>query len=105
MEWWSAEPFFTPPLNHSITQSLAPMLVPIFREHFIHVGGFRVRYLEGGSGLPVVLVPTMFLPADAYRPTMAHLSQSYRVIAVDTPGTGRSQPLRERWGFERYADW
>lgn len=78
---------------------------PIFREHFIQVGGFRVRYLEGGGGPPVVLVPTMFLPADAYRPTMAHLSQSYRVFVVDTPGTGRSQPLRERWGFERYADW
>ena len=80
-------------------------LPPIFREHYTHVGGFRVRYLDGGSGPPVVLVPTMFLPADSYRPTMAHLSQSYRVFAVDTPGTGKSQPLRERWAFERYADW
>jgi pimeloyl-ACP methyl ester carboxylesterase len=77
----------------------------IFREHFVDVGGFRVRYLDGGSGPPVVLVPTMFLTGDSYRPTMAHLSQSYRVIAVETPGTGGSQPLRERWTFERYADW
>jgi pimeloyl-ACP methyl ester carboxylesterase len=77
----------------------------VFREHFVDVGGFRTRYLDGGDGPPVVLVPTMFLPADSYRPTMAHLSRRFRVIAVDTPGTGRSQPLRERWTFERYADW
>src|SRR5258708_1356267 len=78
---------------------------PIFREHFVHVGGFRVRYLDGGSGPPVLLGPTSFLTADRYAPTMAHLSQSFRVIAVDTPGTGKAEPLRERWTFERYADW
>jgi 3-oxoadipate enol-lactonase len=50
---------------------------------FATVGDTRVRYLEGGSGPPVVLLHAFPLTADMWQPQLDSLSDRWRVIAPD----------------------
>jgi pimeloyl-ACP methyl ester carboxylesterase len=47
----------------------------------------------------------MLVMSDTYLPTIARLARSFRVLAPDMPGSGRSSPLPAPWSFERYARW
>lgn len=81
------------------------------RERFVEVDGLRTRYLdacidEGVDAPTIVLVPSMFLLARSYRPTMKALGRrGFRVVAIELPGTGGSSSPTSRWGFEDYAYW
>jgi pimeloyl-ACP methyl ester carboxylesterase len=59
-----------------------------FREGCLNVNGFRIRYLEAGSGTPLVHLHG----AGGLRLTRGHdlLSQHHRVIAFEMPGFGQS---------------
>jgi pimeloyl-ACP methyl ester carboxylesterase len=59
-----------------------------FRENFVEADGFRIRYMEAGSGPPLVHLHG----AGGLRLTHAHdlLAQKYRVIAFEMPGFGGS---------------
>src|SRR5438067_11901311 len=71
----------------------------LFKEAHVEVDGFRVRYLEGGQGRPLVFIHG----AGGLHPSRAHelLAERYRVIAFEVPGFGtsavndRSQSLPE----------
>jgi pimeloyl-ACP methyl ester carboxylesterase len=54
--------------------------------------GLRVRLLEHGSGPPLVLFHGVSLSAAAWAPLFAPLA-GYRVIAIDAPGHGLSDPV------------
>ncbi len=62
-------------------------------ERFVTVDGLRVRYLEEGTGVPVLLVHGTSLgsSADVFRRNLRALGASgIRAIAVDLPGFGQS---------------
>ena len=59
-----------------------------FREGFVEVDGFRIRYMEAGDGPPLV----MLHGAGGFSLTRGHdlLSRQFRVIAFEMPGFGQS---------------
>lgn len=58
---------------------------------FEHAGG-RIYYEESGSGDPVLLLPGWGGTIDEFGPLREELAKSYRVIAADLPGSGKSEP-------------
>jgi pimeloyl-ACP methyl ester carboxylesterase len=89
-----------------------------FEEKFVDADGFHIRYLEAGSGPPLVHIHS----AGGLRISAAHelLAQSYRVLAVEVPGfsgqpNDRSQSLADlgativkgvhATGLERFNLW
>jgi pimeloyl-ACP methyl ester carboxylesterase len=71
-------------------------------ESFLHLAntGARVRLLAHGSGPPLVLLHGVSLSAAAWAPLFGALS-GWRVLAVDLPGHGLSDPDRYRRGQVR----
>lgn len=64
-----------------------------FQDTSFESNGIRIRYIEAGSGTPVVLVHgySRFLESNWINPgVVAALSKDHRVIAYDLPGHGRS---------------
>lgn len=59
-------------------------------EKFIDVAGTRVRYLEAGSGSPLLLVHGLGHSSTSWRRVIPGLIASHRVIAPDLPGFGGS---------------
>jgi len=59
-----------------------------FREGYVEADGFRIRYLEGGQGVPLVHLHG----AGGPRLTPAHdlLARHFRVVAFEMPGFGLS---------------
>jgi 3-oxoadipate enol-lactonase len=61
-------------------------------EHFALVAGRRVRYLEVGSGWPVLLLHAFPMNADLWRPQLERAPEGWRMIAPDVmvrPGAER----------------
>jgi pimeloyl-ACP methyl ester carboxylesterase len=69
-----------------------------FEEKFVDADGFRIRYLEAGSGAPLVYIHS----AGGLRISRAHeiLAETYRVLAFEVPGF--SGPPNER--SQSYAE-
>ncbi len=68
--------------------------------------GFETRYLEAGEGPPLLMLPSVFLPASCYRPTIEALAGAgFRVLAAEQPGSGGSSPVRRPAPHELTADW
>ena len=61
--------------------------VPI-HDRFADVNGIRMHYLEAGQGSPVILLHGYAQNSHMWRPLMAHLGKSHRVIAPDLRGFG-----------------
>ena len=61
-------------------------------ERFADVGGRQVRYLEAGSGKPVVLLHAFPLSADMWRPQLEHVPDGWRMLAPDLRGFGPKAP-------------
>ena len=59
-------------------------------ERFIDVDGSRIRYIEAGSGPPLLLVHGLGHSSTAWRRVIDGLGADRRVIAPDLPGFGRS---------------
>ncbi|WP_067671445.1 alpha/beta fold hydrolase [Nocardia miyunensis] len=55
--------------------------------------GRRLRYVDVGSGTPILLVHGLGGSWQTWLENLPALSSRYRVIAVDLPGFGQSQPL------------
>jgi pimeloyl-ACP methyl ester carboxylesterase len=72
------------------TESSAAPVAPgaAFVERFVEVDGFRIRYLEAGTGEPLVC----FHASGGPRISHGHelLAEPYRVVLFETPGFGQS---------------
>lgn len=65
-------------------------------EHFAVVSGRRVRYLEAGSGWPVVLLHAFPMTAEQWRPQLERAPDGCRMIAPDVvarPGDERMDEM------------
>jgi pimeloyl-ACP methyl ester carboxylesterase len=60
-------------------------MMTMVEEHFAVVGPRRVRYLEAGSGWPVVLLHAFPLDAEMWRPQLETAPDGWRLIAPDVP--------------------
>jgi len=71
----------------------------------IHAPGHgRTHYLEAGAGPVIILMHSNGNSAYEYEDVLPILSQSYRVLAVDYPGHGDSEPLKRHYSVGDYAD-
>jgi pimeloyl-ACP methyl ester carboxylesterase len=59
-----------------------------------HVG--QLHYREAGSGEPLVLLHKSPSSSAFFERAIPHLAEHYRVIAIDTPGYGMSDPFPEK---------
>ena len=62
------------------------------RELRVTIDGRTVRYLEAGSGWPVVLLHAFPLNADMWRPQLERVPEGWRFIAPDLRGFGPDAP-------------
>lgn len=62
---------------------------------YCEVDGITLNYYEQGEGPVILLLPGWPQTAYAWRKMIPLLSVSYRVIAVELPGMGNSNPLPE----------
>ena len=69
--------------------------------------GARIRFVEAGSGAPLVLLHDSLASHEMFLGALAHLADSFRVIAPDLPGFGASEkpdPQRYPYGWDGFAD-
>src|SRR5688500_8165130 len=66
--------------------------------------GLEVSYHQEGAGPDLLLLPSQFILATTYRPTIGELSSRFRVTVVEMPGCGRSARLQRPWSFGQSAD-
>lgn len=67
--------------------------------------GAAVRVIEAGAGEPVLLIHGVGMRAEAWGPQITALAPTFRVIAVDMPGHGDSDPLAGTPLLEDYVAW
>jgi 3-oxoadipate enol-lactonase len=66
------------------------------------LGRLRVRVSSGG-GAPIVFWPSLLMTGDMWVGQASHFSDRYRVVVVDPPGHGGSEPLTEMFSFDDCA--
>ena len=65
----------------------------MIRESRATIEGRRFRYLDAGSGWPVVLIHGFPLHADMWRPQLERVPEGWRFIAPDLRGFGPDAPI------------
>jgi len=68
------------------------------------IGGLESYYTLEGRGEPIVLLHGWGASSQSLQPVAASLTETRRVLTVDLPGFGWSQPPPEAWGSRQYAD-
>ncbi|HYQ87234.1 MAG TPA: alpha/beta hydrolase [Bacteroidota bacterium] len=63
-----------------------------FTDRYVRAGGLRVHVLEGGAGPPLLLIHGLGGPL-MWQRVLGPLSKRFRVMAVDLPGFGESDPV------------
>lgn len=66
----------------------------------VEIGTRRVRVLEWGTGPPVVLLHPNGFCAGIFAPLAEHFVDQCRLIAIDLPGHGASDPPEHLAGYE-----
>lgn len=64
-------------------------------ERWTDVDGTATRYLEAGTGPPVLLIPGEASVAEEWYDVIQGLADHYRVVAVDLPGYGYTEPVSD----------
>jgi len=79
------------------------MVVPGFEERTAGIHGTRIRYLVGGSGPPIVLLHGLGGSATNWNLVAPILARRRRVLILDLPGHGRSEPAPAPGGLDSLA--
>lgn len=64
----------------------------------------RVRVQAAGSGEVMLFWPSLLMTGDLWAGQAAHFAGRHRVVLVDPPGHGGSDPLRRPFTFEECAE-
>src|SRR5215213_7721274 len=67
-------------------------------------GDTRINYEEAGTGVPVLLLPGWGGTIDEFALLRAALATTFRVIAADLPGSGKSGPQPRTYTPSYYQD-
>ncbi|WUD70582.1 alpha/beta hydrolase [Streptomyces sp. NBC_00510] len=87
--------------GHSTFRQAEPP--PGFRSKYAEVNGFRMHYVRGGKGSPVVLIHGFPQTWTEWRQQMGPLSKKHTVIAVDLRGMGNSQVTKSGYSTAQLA--
>jgi haloalkane dehalogenase len=75
-----------------------------FEPHFTSAPGFRMHYVDEGSGQPIILIHGEPTWSYLYRNFIPTLSRNFRVIAADNMGFGKSEtPADADYTLARHA--
>jgi len=66
-----------------------------YKERSILIRNRKIKYYDIGTGKPILIIHGWLSCKDLYIPVIDELSKMYRVIAVDLPGFGESDPIIE----------
>ncbi|WUD77126.1 alpha/beta hydrolase [Streptomyces sp. NBC_00510] len=75
-----------------------------FQSKYVEVNGFRMHYMQGGKGAPVVMIHGFPQTWAEWRQQMGPLSRTHTVIAVDLRGTGNSQVTKSGYQAAQLAE-
>ena len=75
-----------------------------FQSKYAQVNDFRMHYLRGGSGSPVVLLHGFPQTSAEWEPQLEALAKDHTVIAVDLRGTGDSSVPQKGYDTAQLAD-
>ncbi len=73
-----------------------------FVQRDLRIDGLRVRYIDEGAGVPVLLVPGHTSRIEEYDDVTAALRGRYRVLVFDFPGSGYSDRPDRRYDLAFY---
>ncbi len=79
---------------------------PVLKEGVASVLGYRMAYVTGGSGEPVVFLHALGHASSAWDGVLPHLARRFRVFALDMLGCGRSDKPRidyHLWALATYT--
>lgn len=77
-------------MNSTSAQNLLPPSPPGAEERFVTIDGARLRYLQAGSGPPIILLHGLMGYSFSWRFTIPALSPHATIYALDQVGTGFS---------------
>lgn len=75
-----------------------------FAQRDVVVAGLRFRYIDEGSGPPLVLIPGHTSRIEEYDAVVAILRERFRVLVFDFPGSGYSDKPLRRYDLRFYED-
>ena len=71
---------------------------------FTTVKDLKIEYTEQGKGIPVLLLHGWGSSFAVYTRIMSALKDKCRLVAVNFPGCGESETMKEPWSLEDYCD-
>jgi pimeloyl-ACP methyl ester carboxylesterase len=72
---------------------------------FIQIKSHKIRYIDSGSGIPLVFIHGFGSSIYSWRKNLDPISKHHRVCAPDLPGFGYSdKPLDADYSIDAYAD-
>lgn len=75
-----------------LCMSLSISAQPVLSSHYVVVNGLRLHYQESGKGTPLIYLHAFTRTASDWQ-DHAELAHHYRVLAIDLPGHGGSEPM------------
>lgn len=70
---------------------------------YIDIDGLNIEYIEQGEGIPVLMLHGWGSSFKFYKGIMDSLSDRCRVVALNFPGCGESDTMKEPWKLEDYC--
>ena len=91
--------------NTSTQATVGPQAIPA-PDQFFDSNGVQIRYVSVGQGEPIILIHGWAADAEMWAPAIQDLSRSYRVIALDCRGHGKSGKPTDpsQYGMEMVND-
>ncbi len=70
----------------------------------INIKGLNIEYTDSGDGIPVLLLHGWGSSFDVYKGIISALSDRCRLVAMNFPGCGNSETMKEPWCLDDYCE-
>lgn len=70
----------------------------------IIINGLNIEYTDTGTGIPVLLLHGWNSSFDVYKGIINALSDRCRLVALNFPGCGNSDTMKEPWNLDNYCN-